>query len=56
MSPELEALVHPVELIAEVRDRLVMGGGVRELQHLRGFSSSELSILVHQEIFRGWRA
>lgn len=53
MSPAFEALVHPVELIAELRARLVAGGGVRELQHLHGFSSDELAVLVHQEVHTG---
>lgn len=49
MSPALVALVHPVDVIAEVRSRLEAGGGIRELEHLAGFSSDELDRLVTLE-------
>ena len=50
MSPALHALVHPVDVIAEVRARLTADGGVRELEHLDRFSTSELERLVSLEV------
>lgn len=49
MTPLLAALVHPVEVIAEVRSRLEAEGAIGELQHLARFSSAELDRLVRLE-------
>jgi hypothetical protein len=45
----MEAATHAVDVIRDVRARLVAAGGIGELHHLAGFSSAELDRLVHLE-------
>lgn len=49
MTPAMRAATHAVDVIREVRARLEQTGGVRELEHLAGFSSDELERLVTLE-------
>ncbi len=50
MTDEMYQALHAVDVLAEVRARLVAGGAVAEVAIFDGLSLDELELVVNQEL------